>query len=97
MLNLIMMKSKRILFVLASIIATFGSLMHAEVTGTVLEDGTGWPVIGATVLQVGTTNGTVTDFDGFFELTVPAGVKNLVHLSPRHLICISIIIRTMAH
>ena len=70
-----MMKSKRILFVLASIIATFGSLMHAEVTGTVLEDGTGWPVIGATVLQVGTTNGTVTDFDGNFVLNVEEGTE----------------------
>lgn len=50
---------------------------QTKVTGTVLED-TGVGAIGASVVAEGTTVGTVTDFDGFFELTVPAGVKNLV-------------------
>ena len=50
---------------------------QTKVTGTVLED-TGIGAIGASVVAEGTTVGTVTDFDGFFELTVPAGVKNLV-------------------
>ena len=35
------------------------------------------PVIGATVMEKGTTNGTVTDFDGNFKLKVEAG-KTLV-------------------
>lgn len=42
-----------------------------EVTGTV-SDSFG-PVIGATVMEKGTTNGTVTDFDGNFKLKVKAG------------------------
>ena len=46
-----------------------------EVTGTV-SDSFG-PVIGATVMEKGTTNGTVTDFDGNFKLKVDAG-KTLV-------------------
>ena len=50
---------------------------QTKVVGTVLED-TGIGAIGASVVAEGTTVGTVTDFDGFFELTVPAGVKNLV-------------------
>ena len=53
------------------------AVAQTKVTGTVLED-TGVGAIGASVVAEGTTVGTVTDFDGFFELTVPAGVKNLV-------------------
>lgn len=41
-----------------------------SVTGVVV-DKTGLPVIGAGVVQQGTTNGTSTDFDGNFELVVP--------------------------
>ena len=40
------------------------------VTGTVVDE-TGEPVIGATVMVVGTTTGTVTDIDGKFNLEVP--------------------------
>ena len=40
-----------------------------KVTGKVV-DNTGEGVIGATVLEQGTTNGTVTDMDGNFELVV---------------------------
>lgn len=40
------------------------------VTGTVL-DNLGEPVIGANVVQKGTTNGVITDIDGRFVLTVP--------------------------
>ena len=50
---------------------------QTKVAGTVFED-TGVGAIGASVVAEGTTVGTVTDFDGFFELTVPAGVKNIV-------------------
>lgn len=38
----------------------------------VVTDETGEAVIGATVMQKGTSNGTVTDFDGNFSLSVPA-------------------------
>ena len=38
----------------------------------VVKDQTGEAVIGATVMQKGTSNGTVTDFDGNFFLSVPA-------------------------
>ena len=43
-----------------------------KVTGVVL-DGAGIPVIGANVIVKGTTNGTITDFDGNFAIEdVPA-------------------------
>ena len=42
-----------------------------------MKDATGEGVIGATVMEKGTTNGTVTDFDGNFTLKIEAG-KTLV-------------------
>lgn len=41
-----------------------------EVTGVVEDFAGAGPIIGATVLEKGTTNGTITDFDGMFALTV---------------------------
>ncbi len=50
------------------------TLMYAqtEITGTVV-DPDGEPIIGATVMEKGTQNGTVTDFDGNFKLKVATG------------------------
>ena len=70
-----MKQTKRlILSFLALLLCT---IMYAqqEITGTVSDDM--GPVIGATVMEKGTTNGTVTDFDGNFKLKVEAG-KTLV-------------------
>lgn len=44
---------------------------NIKVSGTVL-DNEGYPQIGAGVFEKGTTNGTVTDLDGQYVLTVPA-------------------------
>jgi len=38
-------------------------------------DPMGFPVIGANVVQKGTTNGTITDLDGNFELLIPVGAE----------------------
>lgn len=43
-----------------------------KISGVVL-DGTGIPVIGANVVEKGTTNGTITDLDGNFTLEIPEG------------------------
>lgn len=40
-----------------------------ELTG-VVKDGTGLGIIGASVMEKGTSNGTITDFDGNFKLNV---------------------------
>ena len=45
---------------------------QTEITGTVFDE-TGETVIGATVMEKGTTNGTVTDFDGTFVIKVNPG------------------------
>ncbi len=60
---------------LMSMLLMFAStivLAQTEITGTVV-DPQGEPVIGATVMEKGTSNGTVTDFDGNFKLKVAAG------------------------
>ena len=52
-----------------------------KVTGVVV-DGTGEPVIGANVVVKGTTNGTITDFDGNYSLEgVSANdILSLIHI-----------------
>lgn len=47
---------------------------NLTVKGTVY-DQTGEPLIGATVMQKGTKNGTATDIDGNFTLSVPSNAK----------------------
>ena len=45
------------------------------VNGTVVDAANGEPIIGASILEIGTTNGTITDWDGNFSLTVKPGAK----------------------
>lgn len=49
-----------------------------KTSGVVSDKATGDPIIGATVLEKGTTNGTVTDIDGKFELQVKNGAVLVV-------------------
>lgn len=50
---------------------SFGALAQSITINGIVKDSTGEGIIGANVLQKGTTNGTVTDLDGNFTLTVP--------------------------
>jgi len=49
-----------------------------RITGVVIDQTTGEPVIGANVMIKGTTTGTSTDFDGNFSLETPAGATLVV-------------------
>ncbi|WP_373802754.1 TonB-dependent receptor plug domain-containing protein, partial [Bacteroides heparinolyticus] len=52
---------------------------NQRVTGTVISDEDGQPIVGASVLVKGTTQGTITDLDGKFTLAnVPSSAKTLV-------------------
>ena len=53
---------------------TASSEKKKKVTGTV-KDANGEPIIGATIMEEGTTNGTITDFDGKFVLEINEGGK----------------------
>lgn len=70
---------RRLTFLLFSLFLGVG-LMYAQtkVSGTVISEEDGQPVVGAAVQAVGqATVGTITDYDGKFHLEVPAGVKLL--------------------
>ena len=71
-----MERLKRFLLSMTLLFASTLLYAQTEVTGTVVDE-TGEGVIGATVMEKGTSNGTVTDFDGNFTLQVEAG-KTLV-------------------
>ena len=60
------------LMMLVGSVAAFAQL---AVQGTVTDIANGEPIIGASVLEIGTTNGTITDFDGNFSLMVQPGAK----------------------
>ncbi len=61
-------------FLLSFMLMLTCTLVYAqtEITGTVVDE-TGETVIGATVMEKGTSNGTVTDFDGVFTIKVNPG------------------------
>lgn len=66
---------KKVLMILVCLCGALDLLAQTKtVTGQVV-DSAGEPVIGASVLQVGTTNGTITDIDGYYALSVPLGAS----------------------
>ncbi len=66
-------------FLLSFMLMLTCTLVYAqtEITGTVVDE-TGETVIGATVVEKGTSNGTVTDFDGNFVIKVNPGATFVV-------------------
>lgn len=69
---------KRIMTLLAVLfLFVGGALAQTKVNGTVVSQDDGQPVIGASVIVVGTNVGAVTNSNGQFSLTVPAGKSTL--------------------
>lgn len=76
------MKKTRVLTLLLSLMLIFSinvkggsnevAQQKNQITGNVIDD-QGWAVIGANILEVGTSNGTITDIDGNFTLEVADG------------------------
>ena len=73
---------KRKLMLLMACITMCIGLVNAQiskVTGTVISEEDGLPVVGASIVVKGTTTGTVTDMDGKFTLTnIPSNAKTLM-------------------
>ena len=64
---------KRLTMILASLFLCVGmALAQTAVTGTVVSQEDGQPVVGATVRVEGSKAGTVTDVDGKFSVSAPA-------------------------
>ena len=63
--------------ILAVMLCSFGLAFaqnsDGNVSGTVLSESTGEPLIGVSVMIKGTTQGTVTDFNGAFKVQVKTG------------------------
>ena len=69
---------KRFVLLLVGLFLSIGmALAQNQISGTVFEDN-GEPCIGATVLVQGTKQGTKTDVNGHFSISVPAGKKIVV-------------------
>lgn len=66
-------KRKTFLLTLLLMVCLMVQAQSLQMSGTVVSKSDGEPVIGATILERGTTNGTITDFDGKFSLTVNSG------------------------
>lgn len=63
-------KFQRLLPIIILLLAGMNAWAQTKQVSGVVTDGTGETVIGASVLEKGTTNGTITDLDGKFILTV---------------------------
>jgi TonB-dependent SusC/RagA subfamily outer membrane receptor len=74
------MEKRLMMFLAALFLCVGGALAQTKVSGTVVSQDDGQPVIGATVLVVGTQVGTVTNANGQFSLTCPAG-KNMLRIT----------------
>lgn len=60
-----------LLVALVSAISLFAQNVNIE--GLIVDKKTNEPLIGATVMQKGTQNGTITNIDGLFSISVPKG------------------------
>ena len=66
---------RRLMFLLLLFVCSSGAFAQSKVTGKVV-DASGEPIIGASVMVKGTSNGVVTDLDGNYSISnVPAGAS----------------------
>ncbi len=70
---------KRLTMFLAALFLMVGTAFgQTKVTGTVISQEDGLPIIGASVLVEGQKLGAVTNYDGVFTIDVPAGKKLVI-------------------
>lgn len=71
---------KRLCMTLVSLFLCVGmTLAQSLISGTVVSQEDGEPIIGASVIIDGTKAGAVTDIDGHFSLAVPSGKKLVIN------------------
>ena len=65
---------KKLLILFFSVMASVAMFAQSvAVSGTVIDSDSKEPLIGVSILEVGTTNGMITDLDGNFQISVAAG------------------------
>ena len=69
------MKKHLIHFLLVAVLSVFSAAAFAQTTvrGQLVDSETGEPLVGAAVMVEGTSQGTVTDIDGYFKQSVAQG------------------------
>ncbi len=56
-------------------LGTASAFAEQQISGSIVSKTDGETIIGASILEVGTTNGTITDYDGNFTISVQDGAK----------------------
>ncbi|TXB64752.1 TonB-dependent receptor [Vicingus serpentipes] len=69
---------KNILAVTLTVLSFGVFAQTGKIRGTVIEDATGLPLIGCSVIIEGTTTGGITDFDGNYTISVAPGTYTVV-------------------
>ncbi|MBO7565930.1 MAG: carboxypeptidase-like regulatory domain-containing protein, partial [Bacteroidales bacterium] len=71
---------KRLLTLLMLVLLTSAAIAQDRITisGKVLDKGNGDPLIGVNIVEQGTTNGTISDIDGKFSLSVTKNATVLI-------------------
>ena len=69
------MEKRLTAFLLCLLLSIGVSIAQNKITGTVVSQDDGEPIIGATVKVAGSTQGVTTNIDGVFTINVPAGKK----------------------
>lgn len=70
--------SRKILFALLALLISCSAYTQTMTVQGQIVDSTKEPIIGASILEKGTTNGTISDFDGNFTLSVNQGATLLI-------------------
>ena len=74
------MKQRLTMFIVSLFLFVGTALAQTKVTGTVLSQEDGEPIIGATIKIVGAGTGAITDYDGQFTVTMPEG-KDMIEIT----------------
>ena len=75
-LNLFTLRSG-ILLVFGFLLMSGTLLAQRTISGTITDGNTGEPLIGANILVIGSSSGTITDFDGNYSLSLPDDAKEI--------------------
>lgn len=77
------MRKHLIQFLLVAVLLVFTSAAWAQTTvhGQLVDAETGEPLVGAAVMVEGTTQGSVTDIDGYFKQSVASNATLLSNTS----------------
>lgn len=69
------MKERLLSFVMAVLIGLGTATAQTQISGGIVSDEDGGPLVGASIMVVGTKSGTVTDVNGRFVLNVKEGTE----------------------